>query len=156
MTMATPSAPGRSATFSKILVCLTVAAAGLIAGRLSIERPSEDAVAAARRDLSGAEKTIILAAVIGKLPAATIATVDWPLLVLTSREGVSDYCGTAREPGAAVAFYAQLVFPQADPRKSLTGVNFTIVAVPDDPQARYVVGAACLRYGYGAFMPAAP
>ena len=156
MTMATLDAARRNATFSKIILCAAVASAGLIAGRLSIERPLEQTVSAPRRDLTDAEKKIIFAAIAGKLPGVTIATVAWPRMVLLNREGISDYCATVKKSESTIPFYAQLVFSQADPRQSLNRVNFAIIAAPDDPQARYVVGTACLRYGYGTLLPVAP
>jgi hypothetical protein len=142
MNMATLGVPGRSAIFTKLLLCVAVGTAGAIAGRLSIERPSDQATIAPCRDLTDAEKRIIAATVAGNATDVTIANVVWPPLILMSREG-------------NVAFYAQLVFPRNDPRASLDHVNLLVVAAHDDPHARYVVGTACAHYGYGAVTPAA-
>ncbi len=155
MLMATLGDRGRSAALPKILLCIAVASAGLIAGRLSIERPSPQATAASRRDMTEPEKNIIVAALAKQLSGATLTTVNWAPLILTSREGITDYCGSVKQPKSNVAFYAQFRFPHADPHEKLDDVNFVIVAAPGDPETRYVVGTACLRYGYGALIPAA-
>jgi len=150
MSMATLGVPGRSAIFTKLLLCVAVGTAGAIAGRLSIERPSDQASVAPCRDLTDAEKRIIAATIAGNARDVTVANVVWPPLILISREGISDYCAAVEEPKGNVAFYAQLVFPRNDPRASLDHVNLLVVAARDDPHARYVVGTACVHYGYGA------
>jgi hypothetical protein len=154
--MDTLAASGRRATRLKIVVCALVASAGLIAGRLSFVQPSQQASVAPRRTLVAQEKNVIVAAITETLKDATAATITWPPLILTSREGISDYCATIKEPNRDVGFYAQLIFPHADPHEKLSQVNFAIIAVADDLEARYLVGVACLRYGYGAIMPTAP
>ena len=154
--MNTLAASGRRATRFKILVCALVASAGLIAGRLSFVEPSQQATIAPRRILTTPEKNIIVAAITQTLKDATAATITWPPLILTSREGVSDYCATVKEPHRDVGFYAQLIFPHTDPHEKLNQVNFAIIAVADDLEAGYLVSVACLRYGYGAIMPTAP
>ncbi len=154
--MATLAASARRDTRFKILICALVAIAGLIAGRLSIVEPSRQAVAAPRRLLATPEKDIIVAAIAQTLKDATAATIAWPPLILTSREGVSDYCATIKEPDRNVGFYAQLIFPHADPHEKLSQGNFAIVAIADDLEAQYLVGVACLRFGYGAITPTAP
>lgn len=156
MNMATLGVSGRSAIFPKLLLCLAVGVAGLIAGRLSLERPSEKALAAPRRDLTDAEKKTILAALTATSMDPTPAGVDWPALILLSRDGTSDYCGTFGDGKDKIAFYAQLAFPNADPRESLSRVAFIAVAMPEDLRPRHVVGTVCLRYGYGPITPAAP
>ena len=154
--MATLGVMGRSTILSKILLCTAVAIAGLVAGRLSVERPSEQVISAPRRNLADPEKKIIAAALGKTSPDVTVASITWPQLILASREGISDYCGIVRGPLGSIAFYTQLIFAHADPRGGLGHVNFAIVATPDDLQARYVVGTACLRYGYGTLSPPAP
>ncbi len=154
--MATLAAPGRRATRFKILVCVFIVSAGLIAGRLSLMEPSQQAITAPRRALAASERNVIVAAIAQTLKDATAATIAWPSLILTSREGISDYCATVKEPDRDVGFYAQLIFPHADPREKLNQVNFAIIAVTDDLEARYLVSVACLRYGYGAIMRTAP
>jgi hypothetical protein len=154
--MNTLAASGRRATRFKILVCALVASAGLIAGRLSFVKPSQQAVTAQHRALATTEKNIIVAAITQTLKDATVATIAWPPLILTSREGVSDYCATVREPDRDVDFYAQLIFPHADPHEKLSQVNFAIIAVANDLEARYLVSVACLRYGYGAITRTTP
>ncbi|MEJ0052590.1 MAG: hypothetical protein WDN02_15545 [Methylovirgula sp.] len=154
--MAALAAPGCSPTRFKILVCVLVASAGLIAGRLSFVEPSQHAITAQRRTLATPEKNIIVAAIAQTLKDATVATIAWPPLILTSREGISDYCAIVKEADRDVGFYAQLIFPHVDPSEKLSQVNFAIIAVADDLEARYLVSVACLRYGYGAIMPTAP
>jgi hypothetical protein len=140
----------------RILVCAAVATAGLIAGSLSRDETSPEAPTASHRLLAGEERNIIVATIAQTLGDATVATIVWPPLILTSREGISDYCGTVREPNHDVGFYAQLIFPHADPREKLSRVNFAITAVTDNLDARYLVGVACLRYGYGAITRTMP
>lgn len=155
MSMATLGVPGRSAIFTKLLLCVAVGTAGLIAGRLSIERPSDEAIVAPCRDLTAAEKKIIAATVAGNTRDVTVANVGWAPLILTSREGITDYCAAVEEPKGNLAFYAQLVFRRHDPRQALDHVNLLVVAARDDPHARYIVGTACVHYGYGTVTPAA-
>ncbi len=145
--MTTLAASVRRDTRFKILICTLIAGAGLIAGRLAIVAPSQQAIAAPRRALATPERNIIAAAIAQTLNNATAATITWPPLILTSREGISDYCATVKEPGRDIGFYAQLIFPHENPREKLNRVNFAIIAVADDLEARYLVGVACLRYG---------
>ncbi len=154
--MATLAASARRDTRFKILICILVAGAGLIAGRLAIVAPSQQAIAAPHRALAMPERNIIGAAIAQILDNATEATINWPPLILTSREGISDYCATVKEAGRDTGFYAQLIFPHEDPREKLNRVNFAIIAVADDLEARYLVNVACLRYGYGAITQTAP
>jgi hypothetical protein len=154
--MATFAASGRRAARFKILVCVVVASAGLIAGRLSLVDPSQPATASPRRTLAAPEKSIIVAAVAETLKDVTTATISWQPLILTSREGVSDYCAEIREPDRDIGFYAQLIFPHSDPHEPLSRVNFAIEAVADNLEARYLVGVACNRYGYSAVKQAIP
>jgi len=154
--MATFSATGRGSIFPKILVCFAILVAGTIAGRLSIDRPSTEAAAAARRDLTDAEKQVVVAAIKQQLKDVTLASVTWSPLILLSRTGVTDYCGVIKNLEQTFGFYAQLIFPHGNPREKLSRVSFTIIAAPDDPEAKYIVGTACLRDGYGPISAAAP
>ena len=154
--MDTLAASRRRATRLKILVCALVASAGLIAGRFSFVKPSQQATIAPHRILTTPERNVIVTAIAQTLKDATAATIAWPPLILTSREGVSDYCATIKGPDRDVGFYAQLVFPHADPHEKLSQVNFAIIAVAGDLEARYLVSVACLRYGYGAITPTTP
>jgi hypothetical protein len=147
---------GRGSIFSKILVCLAVLIAGTIAGRMSIERPSGQTAIAARRNLTDAEKETIVSAIKQQMNDVTLTTVTWPPLILLSRAGITDYCGAVKTLERTLGFYAQLIFPQADPRNKLSRVSFTIIAMPDSPDGNYVVGTACLRYGYGSVAATTP
>lgn len=148
--MTTFGATGRGSVFWKVLFCVAVLAAGVIAGRLAIEHPSRETISAARRYLSETEKEAILSSIQQQLKDVALANVTWPPLILLSRAGITDYCGVMTVLERRFEFYAQLVFPRADPRGKLSRVAFAVIAMPGDPQARYVVSTACLRYGYGS------
>lgn len=154
--MAMLATSGRRPVHFKILACALVVTAGLITGRLSRDEQSLEVADTSHRVLALEERNIIVAAIAQTLRDATVATIVWPPLILTSREGVSDYCGTVKEPDHAVGFYAQLIFPHSDPREKLSRVNFAITAVANNLDAHYLVGVACLRYGYGAMMSKVP
>lgn len=154
--MAAFDATGCGAVFLKILVVFAVLIAGTLAGRLSIERPAEETIAAARRDLTAAEKQLIAGVIRQQLNDATLSIGTWPPLILLNRAGITDYCGVITALASTFGFYAQLVFPRHDPREKLRRVNLAVVATPDDIEARNIVNTACLRYGYSANMPATP
>lgn len=154
--MATFDVTGRGAVFLKIIAVFTVLVAGTFAGWLSIERPAKETATAARRDLTDAEKQLIVSVIRQQLNDATLTIVIWPPLIQLNRAGVTDYCGVINDLARTFDFYAQLVFPQNDPREKLGRVNFAVVAIPDDIEAKNIVSTACLRYGYSANMPAMP
>jgi hypothetical protein len=140
----------------KIFLCSMIAAAGIIAGRLSIIKPAPGVQSAARRVLTQAEKDTVSRVISSRLKDSG-AKFIWAPLVVLDRGGFTDYCGlidSKELPGGRngfTKFYLQLRFEHADPRGKLDQVCLCAIANPLDSSSDEAVDSLCRRYGYGAF-----
>ena len=139
----------------KVVLCLLIAAVGVIAGRLAIIRPAPGVLSAARRALTQTERDIIARAVGSSLGDSGAKFIWMPLIVL-SCDGFTDYCGLVDSkelPGAHngfTKFYVQLRFEHADPRSQLDQVCLCAIANPFNEISEEGVDLLCRRSGYGA------
>ncbi len=124
---------------------------GLLLSGCVTAGPGQDALnAAARRDLTLAEKIALAGSLAQTFKDPSSAQFKWMPVVLIERDGITDYCGlvNGRNSYGGYAgyqkFYAQLV---KNPKSEFT--RGFVQATASDNVSTQVVEGLCDRYGYG-------
>jgi hypothetical protein len=132
-------------------VYLAIAGLLLLVGCAGVQTPAVDTP---RRELTSIEKAGISASVAATLKDPGSAQFKWVPVILTEREGISDYCGLVNSRnsyggyGGFVRYYAQLI---KDGKGQFTRAAVRDVEVPGreiniiDP--RWLNGI-CEKFGY--------
>lgn len=133
-----------------ILLMLLTSCAG-------INQPTEQVTAAQKRDLTATEKLTVAPAIAAGLKDPSAAQFKWMPVVLTERDGITDYCGLVNGKNSYggytgfVRFYAQL---SKDEKGQFVKASLRAVEPPNrepnlfDP--RWLNGV-CERFGYDDF-----
>jgi len=118
--------------------------------------PSPESVTAPRRALTEAEKETISDAVSNEIKDAHPPDFIWPLLVVRTQDGVTDYCGAVKTTGVAGRleynkYHAQIRF---DGLGKIAKVDLKSVAKDKGDNIPSTVDSLCMQDGYS--FPLAP
>jgi hypothetical protein len=129
----------------------------LLAGCSGLNQPPPQVVAAPKRELTPAEKSSFTPTLAAGLKDPSAAQFKWMPVVLTERDGITDYCGLVNGKNSYggytgfVRFYAQL---QKDGKGQFIAANLRALEPPNrepnlfDP--RWLNGI-CEQHGYEDF-----
>jgi PBP1b-binding outer membrane lipoprotein LpoB len=138
-------------------ICCPFALTMLLAGCSGLSQPTAQVSAAPKRELTPAEKLSFTPVLAAGLKDPSAAQFKWMPVVLTERDGITDYCGLVNGKNSYggytgfVRFYAQL---QKDAKGQFITANLRALEPPNrEPnfiESRWLNGI-CEQYGYEDF-----
>ena len=138
-------------------ICCAFALTTLLAGCSGLNQPTAQVVAAPKRELSPSEKLSFAPVLAAGLKDPSAAQFKWMPVVLTERDGITDYCGLVNGKNSYggytgfVRFYAQL---KKDDKGQFVKATLRSVEPPNrEPNAldpRWLNGI-CEQFGYEDF-----
>jgi hypothetical protein len=140
--------------------CCTFLLATLLAGCSGLNQPTPQVSAALKRELSPAEKLALTPFVAAGLKDPSAAQLKWMPVVLTEREGITDYCGLVNGKNSYggyagfVRFYAQL---SKDDKGQFIKAKLREVEPPNrerNPLDPRWLNGICEQFGYEDFSQA--
>lgn len=135
----------------------TVLIAMVLSGCTSLNQPNEQVLAAQKRDLSGLEKQALAPVFAAGLKDPSAAQFKWMPVVLTERDGITDYCGLVNGRNSYggysgfVRFYAQL---KKDDKGQFTAAALREIELPNreiNPLDPRWLNGICEKFGYSDF-----
>jgi hypothetical protein len=138
-------------------ICYAFALTTLLTGCSGLNQPTARVIAAPKRDLTPAEKLSFAPVFAAGLKDPSAAQFKWMPVILTERDGITDYCGLVNGKNSYggytgfVRFYAQL---QKDDKGQFVKATLRSVEPPNrEPNAldpRWLNGI-CEQFGYEDF-----
>ena len=140
-----------------IRVCLVLFVCSALTGCAGLSQPNAQVQTASKRDLSAAEKTALTPIISAGLKDPTSAQFKWMPVVISERNGATDYCGLVNAKnsyggyGGFVRFYAQLL---KDDKGQFTKATVRAVEQPGreiNPLDPRWLNGICEQFGYQDF-----
>jgi hypothetical protein len=137
--------------------CVAFALAAAVAGCSGVNQPTEQVSAAPKRDLTPSEKLALAPTLAAGLKDPSAAQLKWMPVVLTERDGVTDYCGLVNGKNSYggytgfVRFYAQL---KKDDKGQFNRATLREVEQPGreiNPLDPRWLNGMCEKFGYDDF-----
>jgi hypothetical protein len=138
-------------------ICCAITLTTLLAGCSGLSQPTAQVIAAPRRELTPAEKLSFVPVLAAGLKDPSAAQFKWMPVVLTERDGITDYCGLVNGKNSYggytgfVRFYAQL---RKDDKVQFVKATLRSIESPNrEPNAldpRWLNGI-CEQFGYEDF-----
>jgi len=141
-------------------ICCAFALTTLLAACSGLNQPTAQVTAAPKRQLTSAERLALAPIFSAGLKDPSAAQFRWMPVVLTERDGITDYCGLVNGKnsyggyGGFVRFYAQL---QNDDRGQFTKATLREVEPPNrerNPLDPRWLNGICEKFGYEDFSQA--
>lgn len=129
----------------------------LLVGCSGLNQPTDQVMAAPKRELSPSERTALAPIFAAGLKDPGAAQFKWMPVVLTERDGITDYCGLVNGKNSYggytgfVRFYAQL---QKDNKGQFTRATLREVEQPGreiNPLDPRWLNGICEKFGYDDF-----
>jgi hypothetical protein len=129
----------------------------VLAGCSGLNQPTEQTLAAPKRDLAPSEKLALAPILAAGLKDPNAAQFKWMPVVLSERDGITDYCGLVNGRnsyggyGGFVRFYAQL---KKDDKGQFSRATLREVEPPNreiNPLDPRWLNGICEKFGYDDF-----
>ena len=138
-------------------ICCAFALTTLLAGCSGLSQPTAQVIAAPKRELTPAEKLSFTPILAAGLKDPSAAQFKWMPVILTERDGITDYCGLVNGKNSYggytgfVRFYAQL---KKDDKGQFVKVTLREVEPPNrerNPLDPRWLNGICEQFGYEDF-----